>query len=225
MRSKRVVPFVVGVFIMGCASVAMAQQAESQLTLWSDVHINPGKVAEFEAASKDTTARMGKANVTFLRRVSVSEGLAYRFSTPFENMAALDTRRAQFDAMPPASDPSLEREAIHHIHTWIVRTRPDLIYAPDNPRVPLAEAGFIHEVRLCIRFGTQGEAGGILKKIGVLASSHNLLDAPLVYSQVADTGTDGPFLGLYFVARDAADYYAQSQKNAAMMGQDYQALA
>ena len=52
MKSKGVVVVLVGVFIMGCASVAVPQQAESQLVLIVERHVKPGMVAQFEAARK-----------------------------------------------------------------------------------------------------------------------------------------------------------------------------
>ena len=90
MRTKVIVAALVGVFV---ASVATAQESTYQLV--TELHINPGKTAEFEAAAKARRTRMTNANVTFTELVASNNGdVMYAFLTVgLENLAALDTRR------------------------------------------------------------------------------------------------------------------------------------
>ena len=68
-------------------------------------------------------------------------------------------------------------EAISHIESSLRRTRPDLSYIPDNPRVPIAEATFIREANLYLRFGTAGDAAEVLEEMGALFEKHNVRGA------------------------------------------------
>ena len=219
MKNKRLVTVFVCVVLAGWTSVAVAQQQ-----LVTTLHINPGKVAEFEQTSKARHARMAAAGVTFLERVAVADGPRYRFVAPMDNMAALDTQSAQMDAVAPADSEAQAnaREAIVSIDTAIRRARPELGHQPDNPRVPLDEAGFIRENRLYLRFGAEGDAVGILEQISALAKRRNLRDVVLVFSHV--TGNDGPFISVQFFAGDAADFHAMRERNNETLGTEYQAL-
>ena len=221
MRTKVIVAALVGVFV---AAVATAQ--ESQLRLEQELYVNSDKVAEFEAASANRRARMARGNVTFATRMSVSEGLpfVYRSLTiGLENMAALDKRQAQLDAMPTdQANNARAREAISHIESSLRRTRPDLSYIPDNPRVPIAEATFIREANLYLRFGTAGDAAEVLEEMGALFEKHNVRGAFFVTAQVTGSGPD---LRVSVPARNAADSFAESQRVIELLGAEYQALA
>ena len=220
MRAKVVIALLVGIFV---ASLATAQESRYQLV--TELHINPGKIAEFEAAVDARRARMTQANVTFTELVAASDDFGYTFLTVnLPNMAALDTRRAQFDAMPPGtpSDQERAREAIDHIDTSIRITRPDLSYVPADPRIPAGEAGFVHIIRLYVQQGATDEVGELLKQISALQRRHNVRDPRNVSAQV--TGSDGPLMVIAFFAKDAADFYTQNQKNTEMMGQELQGL-
>ena len=182
-------------------------------------------VAEFEAASKARTARMAKGNVTFARRVAVSEAGVYRFTTLLENdFASLDKRREQFNAMPPANSANLARarEAIRRIDSSITQSRPELSYVPDNPRLEPSEFGFFREIRLHLKLAAGGEVAGLLQKISELNRSRNIRDFRFISSQV--TGPGGEVFFIVFPARDAADYYTQSARNTESLGEEFQAL-
>ena len=227
MKSKRVIPFVVGVFIMsvvimGWAPVAMAQQAESQFQFVNEVHIVPGKTAEFEELIAARNARMGRANVTFGTRVSAGEGVpnVYRSVTlGLENLAALDTRQAQLDAMPPPAGGA--RGVIDHIESSIRRTRPDLAHNPANPRIPIGEAGFLREVNFYVQFGAQQEAEAITQEVRALYEKHGIRTPRFVTSQVTGSGAD---LRIVIPARDAADFYTENQRENTLLGEEFQAL-
>ena len=71
-------------------------------------------------------------------------------------MAAFDKLQAELDAMP-AGEPGAARGVIDHIESSIRRARPDLWFSPDNPRVPIAEATFVREIDVYLKFGTEPE--------------------------------------------------------------------
>ena len=203
------------------ASAAFAQPAESTLLAVLDVHIAPGKNADYEQLQKARNARMADGNVTFGTRVSVAQGLpvVYR-NTAFglENMAAFDALRAQLQGMP-SGEPGAARGIIHHIESSIRRTRPDLAYIPENARVPVGEAGFLREIDVYLQFGTRTEAEAIVKEVTALYEEHDIRNTFLVSSSV--TGS-GPSLRFVSPARDAADFYVENQRVTALLGVELQ---
>ena len=152
----------------------------------------------------------------------MTAGPVYRYSTPLEGIEELDNRLGWFQRQGGGPSDSVRRlfEAIDHRDRSILRTRPELNYEPDNPRVPRAEADYIHRIRLHIKPGTGREVAERLEQLSALRRRHNIRDARIVWSKV--TGSAG--FELTSFARDAADYYAQSQKNGEMMGDDFQTL-
>ena len=209
-----------------CSCPRWRQHRSSQLQYVNEIHINPGKTAEFEAANANRNARMAKAGVAFATRVTVSDGLpaVYRSLTPgLANSAALVTRQEQLDAMPPdQANTARAREAIGHIESSLRRSRQDLSYVPDNPRVPIGEATFIREANLYLRFGTAGEAAEIIEAVGTLFKSNNVRSGFFVSAQVTGSGPD---LRISIPGRNAADAFAQNQRVIERLGDEYQALA
>lgn len=221
MRTKALVATLVGVFV---ASLATAQ--ESQLQYVNELHINPGKTAQFEAANANRNERMSGAGVTFGTRITVSDGLpaVYREVTPgLGNMAALATRQAQLDTMPTdEANAARAREAIAYIESSIRRSRPDLSYVPGNPRVPIGQVTFIREANLYLRFGTAGEAAEIIEAVGALFEENNVGNGFFVNSRVTGSGPD---IRIAIPGRNAADSFAENQRVTELLGEEYQALA
>ena len=223
MKNKCVVLFVLGTCIMGCSPGATAQQTEPQFSVLEEISINTGMVAEFEAASKARTARMVAGNVTFRRRVAVSEGGVYRFRTLLEgDFASVVRWREQIDAMPPSSQPVSAAGIIESIDTSVFQSRPDLSYIPDERRLEGSEVGFLREIRLYVKFGAQAEVAALLLQISELNELHNISGRRLVSSQFIGPGT--PVFSLLLLARDAVDYYTQSASDAEALGEDFQDL-
>ena len=223
MNTKLLAPIVALALATGWSSSALAQP-ESTFQLVAEIHIVPGQEAEFEALNKARNMRLADGNVSFPTRISVAEGLplVYRSSSyGLENLAALDTRQAQIDAMPPASTPGAARGVIDHIESSIRRTRPDLNYAPDSPRVPVAEASFIREIDLYLRFGTAADAEDVVKQVMALYGRHNVQNQVFVTSAVTGNGPDLRFVSF---GRDAADFYAENQRVTELLGGDLQSL-
>ena len=222
MKSKLLVPLLVGVLITGWASAVMAQQAESQLRLITEVHVKPGLVPQYEAAIKEAVAFRTENEFPFRIGAYVTEGLVYRYVAFLESWEDMSTNDQWYAEHPPPDFVPRLQEATDHDTRSFQRSRPALATIPDNPRLRTGEAGFFHEIRLYLRPGTEGGAAEILKNFSALYRQHDIQDGRVVWSQVS--GSEGPLFALYFPARDAADYYAQRQKNLEMMGDEYQAL-
>ena len=217
MKNTYVVAALVGVFLAGSTPLAIAQGGqESQLIAITELHVKPGMNAEFEAGRKRVIARWEEHGRSFPAQMSVNEQGVYRQVSFRGGWEDFDRSRQEVQAMP-GNNPRA-RGVVDHIRQSILRTRPELSYAPDDPRVPGAEAGFIRYVFIYLRPGTGDEAAEILTKYSALNRRHNIRDNTIVTSSVV--GYDAPMLLLRFHARDVEDYYAQSQENNRMLGDE-----
>ena len=209
--------------LMLVATTAAGQQAQSTLQLVTYVHVVPGKNVEFEAVHQERNARMAAADVSFRNRISVLEGQPsiYRSVTPgLANMAALDARRAELDAMG-AGDPDRILGVIDHIESEVRRTRPDLSYAAENPRMPFSEVRFFRSIEVYLRAGTQARYEEQLKALVALHERHGTQTSFFVSSAVQGSG---PSLRISIPARDAADFFAEYQAMEERLGEERQAL-
>ena len=206
---------VVALFMVSLPSCASAQQDQPQFFLWQDVHINPGKAAEFEQVRANRNAGMTEANVTFGRIVYALDRNVYRLAIPLSNMADLDKMRTQESAMS-TGNPAFSREVIHHIETSIQQPRPELSYTPtaqlvphfgDVPGVSDAEVGFYRGFTFYLKFGTANDAADIIQQIRALYEENSVENGFAVFSKVTGSGPD---FSVFFPARDAVDFYTEN---------------
>jgi len=228
-RSTQMKPKIILALILIAAGVsssplgALAQPAESTLQLVQELHVSAGKAGAYEAITAARNARMADAGVTFSHFVLMREGSppVYRSITGgLENMAAFDMRNAQMASMAPAP-PGSARGIIENIESSIRRTRPDLSYLPDNPRIAIGDVGFIREINIYLPFGSRAEAARIITQVNALMRRHNIRNPFFVSMSVMG---NGPALRIVTPARDAADFYAENQRQAATLGAEWRAL-
>ena len=172
--------------------------------------------AEFEAGRKRVIERWKEQGLSFGAQMSVNQQGVYRQVSFRGDWEDFERRRQEVQAMHGTNHASLE--SVDHIRQSILRGRPELGYAPDNPRVPGDEAGFIRYVFIYLRPGTGDQAEEILKKQAALRRRHNIRDNVIVTSSVI--GYDAPMLLLRFHARDMEDYYTQTRENRRMLGDE-----
>jgi len=201
MKNAVTMTVVAGLMIVGAASAA---QAQNQLTLVQDVHVNPGKTALYEEAKLGRNTRMADAGVTFGSRTFANDRNVFSNLIPLSNMADLDKRRTELSNLA-AGNSTLASEAIHHIDSSISRLRPDLGYTPTTPRVPADEVGFYRGFHWHLKFGTANEAADIVRQIRALYEENNLQIGFAVFTKVTGSGPD---LSAFLPARDAADFYS-----------------
>ena len=191
---------VVGVLLCG---VSARSQAQDGLSLWQDVHVNPGTIAEYEELRHGRNARMAAAGVTYPIRVHDNEGV-FRLVTPLASMADFDARQAQANPLRVANS-GRAGEVIHHIDSTLARFRPDLSYRPTTPRVATEDIGFSRGFEYYVTFGGRAEAVELLQQIRAAFEAENAEVGYVVAEKVTGSGPD---LSVFLGARDAADFYA-----------------
>ncbi len=216
-----------GMLCLGLSLSAVTAQTPSdgQFVRVHQIHVKPGMTAQYEAARKDLIAEFAKHKYSYGFTESRGENLVYRRVIQLDNWADLDRRSAEGARIRPSLDPSIRRrldEAVDHLTYWTFRTRPDLAYTPDNPRLSPEEVGFHHYVFLYLRRGIGNEFDETLKKLLDLRKKH--LPGDVITVAQAVTGSDVPMLLIRIPAKDAADYYAQTQRLQSAAGAEQQRL-
>ena len=142
-----------------------------------------------------------------------------KFSFLVDGWQAIDVFEQWVDNLPGASE---GRQAMVNAASgfdrsfW--RTRPDLGYAPANPRLQIGDAGLVREVRFHIRPGTFPELAEVLQELAALYERHSIARRRIVWVQVA--GADGPAVSTFHFARDAADRAEQAELEQETMGDE-----
>lgn len=151
---KKVICVVSAAFLTAYAPQGADGQQESRLQHVTEVHVKPGQVPLFEAAHAGRNERMAAAGVSFVARGTVSEALVYRFVTPVGDYEGLARREAEMRGMPSRAPGAPNgNDAIDHVDTYLRWTRPDLGYAPDNPRLAGADRQAVQRVRVYVQQG------------------------------------------------------------------------
>ena len=205
------------------ATVAFAQQAAAPFTVIEEVHVTPGMDSEFEAVARARTLRMATGNLSFAQYAGASENGFYRFFTQLsDDFSSVDRWRKEIAGMPPAAGPVSGVDIIQHIDRSVWQSRPDLSHVPESPRLENSEFGFSRTVRLFVKFGAEAEASSLLRQIAALEEGANVRDPRFVSSRVL--GPESPTFELQFFARDASDYYRQTARKVATLGEAFQDL-
>jgi len=223
-RSIVVAPLV-GLLLGLWTSNTPAQEAsQGSLVRILTVKVDPSQVSEYEAAVKDLFAAMAKGKFSFPISGAVGTDLDYTFVTPIENFAALDKMRRDVSQVFEANPQIVERlsKTTESRTYFVIQGRPDLSYAPDNPRLQPDEIGFMHLDRYFIRPGTEAEAEATAKEWVKLYKRKYVSDGFRV--SMAVTGADLPIVGVGVFAKDALDYQAQAKKLEGQLGEDAQKL-
>ena len=107
-------------------------------------------------------------------------------------------------------------------NAWLARSRPDLSYTPENPRLKPGEAQFAHYYFFYIRPDAQAQMDAVLKKFVELFKKHKI--GMGFSSGVAITGVNLPFYVVGSGAKSISDYWTESEKNVAICGEEWVAL-
>lgn len=190
-----------GMALMTFATTSISQAQD--FALYEDVYVHPGSSADYAQLRLDRVRRMAAAGVTFGSRTFENESY-FRTVTVLSDMAELDERRTQLEAMTPGNA-TLARETIHRIDTSIVHMRPDLSYQPTTPRVPLDETEYARGIDYYLKFGTRAEATEIVKQIRHLLEANN---APVGFTVDFKVTGGGADLSVFLYARNVADFYS-----------------
>ena len=164
------------------APASLAQAPEGVMVSIVETHVKPGMALQFEAARKAVVANWTKDNFSYAVSESRGDGSIYRRTTVVESLTDLDRAVTENSGLGPIDRSMQNRmnEAVDHISNTIVRTRPELFYTPENPRLSGDEVGLYHYVFLYPRSGTRRQMTQAITKYRDLWAKHNERDGFIV---------------------------------------------
>jgi len=230
MRGKVSVILMVGFVVSLCATATLAQVEEQKATLFLfwDVLVNPSKVVEFEAATKEEVTLYSKHKFPYPWSSASTDDFHYYFLIPVDKFADIDniykaldeTQKkmgAEYQALMKRFSGTYEYT---HMYMWYLNH--ELSYTPENPRLKVEEVKNIYYTYLYFKPGMEKEAEEIAKKWKALYKSKNISDR--YYLWVGDIGTDMPVYCVLGGGKSAADFFSQAEKNDKLLGEEAMAL-
>ncbi len=216
---KKVICVVSAAFLTAYAPQGADGQQESRLRHVTEVHVKPGQVPLFEAAHAGRNERMAAAGVSFVARGTVSEALVYRFVTPVGDYEGLARREAEMRGMPSRAPGAPNgNDAIDHVDTYLRWTRPDLGYAPDNPRLAGADRQAVQRVRVYVQQGKMDEVVAVLREVRELYGRHGIAEGYAV--SIQGMGPDAPILEIQLSGSSLADIYEAGARIEGLLGSE-----
>ncbi len=209
-----------------------AQAPAGQLYSVHREHANPARLAEYESTSREFATAIKQHKIsTFPSPYNVwsFDDLSYDFVAPMatlDDLAKLPTTFATLaERMGEAKFADLWSRANATMLSWddvVIRERPDLGYAPANPRVSVEETAVVRFDSYYLRPGTEGQVDQLAKDWRALATAKGIRDGYRIFETVV-----GPELPLLIVAtpgKDATDLATAWAANAKTGGAEWQAL-
>jgi hypothetical protein len=197
-----------------------AQEQKSQLYSISEMAVKPAMAAKFEAAVKKEI----ELGYPMPFETYSTDDFFYYFLVPIENYAGIDSMtKAEGDW---AAKIGQEYQALmksvegtfDYYRAGVVRSVPELSYAPKKPRLKPEEQKFISWGYAYVEFGKEKEFADICKQFVEVSKSK---DTSIGWNMfVVESGTEMPF---YFWAeggKSAAEYYAENEKVMKKMGEE-----
>ncbi len=224
-----------GIALLFAAVFALAAQAQppsGQLFLVHREHADPAKLAQYESTSAEFRSALKEHKITSfpLNYMAWSyDDLTYDFIAPmsgFEDLAKISSTFAELGRKLGAEkfDDLMARGNAAMLSTddVIIRERPDLGYAPANPRVSVAETGVVRFDYYYLRPGAEFELDQLAKEWRALATAKGIRDGYRVFETLF-----GPHIPVFVVAtpgKDAADLATAWATNVKTGGAEWQAL-
>jgi len=218
----------VAVFVAVCLCAVLfvfsgltgAQEQKSQLYSITEVVVKPAMVAKYEAAVK----REIELGYPHPFEGYSTDDYHYYFLVPIDNYAGIDTlNKVEADWAAKAGEDFKElmksvEGTLDYYRSGVVRSLPELSYAPKKPRLKPEEQKFIIWGFAYVEFGREKEFAEISKQIVELSKSK---DTSIGWNTfVVESGTEMPF---YFWAeggKSAAEYYAENDKVMKKFGEE-----
>jgi hypothetical protein len=231
LRSRSIVAgtTLVSLFAASLAAPAAAQQ-DAQMPAMVRVlafQTELGNPMAYETGIKDLYKGFEQAGVDFpiFGAVSMTNPGEYTFVMPMQSFADLDHQNQLIGKamMGPSAAAMTQLNGMTVSSTeeiWMAR--PDLGYAPSNPRLSMEEGMLTHLALLRPTPEHAMALGDVIKKAAAAYKKHGIQDGFEVFELAL--GADGPAYAILTRAKDMADYYAQNAKNQQKMGADWQAI-
>ena len=221
------VAFLVSLCVL--TSWAQDEKQKSQAYFLLDVMVRPSMIAEYETAAKEMIALNAQYNASYGWFGFQGDDFHYYFFMPVKDLADLDNMfkadRELEKKMGEEKSKEIEKlfsGTYECVHTYMIYTRPDLSYTPENPRLKPEEAIFSKWILYSVLPDKEKEFQEILKKFIPLAQSKNVTEGYGI--SVGAMGMDAPQYVVSFSGKSAADQAAHYAKTIELLGEEVMVL-
>ncbi len=224
MKSK--VIFMV-VFLMGFSLVFTASQAEEQksaLLLVEEQIVKPAKIAELEAALKEMVAYCVEHNFPYGWETYSDDNYRYYYVIPIKDLSDINNvMKASAELGKKVGEPwqTMMNKYVgtyEYVKMGVIRTRPDLSYVPEKPRLQPDEAVYIRWGMCYVKADKTAEFEEIMKKWVALFKKNNIVDGFNTF--MGEMGTDNPFYFWAEYGKNPADFFSHSDKVMEILGDE-----
>jgi len=220
------------VSLLSLSSAFSQEMPKPELYIIHEEGIKPSSMMSYEAASKDFLNALAEKKVSspaMMWNAYLTDDMHYLYVSRIPNFAALDSMQPEWDkaktAVGAARWADLERrgsEGIASYNEIVTMRRPDLSYAPANPRLKMEEQRYFRLDFYYLMPGKQAEAEAIAKDYVVLFKQKNIAESYNIYMGVL--GNDLPVLVAVIPAKSAADQAMADERVNAALGADVRPL-
>ena len=197
-----------------------ALEQKSQLYSITEIVVKPAMTAKYEAVIK----REIELGYPHPFEGYSTDDYHYYFLVPIDNYAGIDTlNKMEADWMAKTGEDFKElmksaAGTIDYYRSGVVRSLPELSYAPKKPRLKAEEQKFITWGFAYVEFGKEKEFADVCRQFVEVSMSK---DTSIGWNMfVLESGAEMPF---YFWAeggKSAAEYYAENDKVMKKMGEE-----
>ena len=227
MRSKISIVLIVGLMVSFCTLAILAQTEEqkSQLYFVEEVAVKPSMLSVHEAAIKEMVGLSSEHKYSYPWYAYNTDDFHYYYVFPVENLSETENIfKAWGEIAKKLPGEQLQtlmknyQSTYEYAKYFMFRTRPDLSYTPESPRLKPEEANFTYWGFCYLLPGREREFEKICKEFAALDKSINRPDGWNTF--VGDIGMDMPLYFWTMHMKNAADFWNQDEINTKKLGEE-----
>jgi len=219
------------VFLLAFGSLFTLSQAEEQksaLLLVEEQIVKPAKIAELEASLKEMVAYCAEHNFPYGWETYSDDNYRYYYVIPIKDLTDINNiMKASAEFGKKVGEPwqAMMNKYVgtyEYVKLGVMRTRPDLSYVPEKPRLQPDEAVYIRWGMCYVKADKTVEFEEIMKKWVALFKEKNVGDGFNTF--MGEMGTDNPFYFWAESGKSPADFFTWSEKIMEMIGEEAEPL-
>lgn len=231
MRGKVSIVLFVGLVMSFFALTTWAQDKEQKAQAYFvvEIAVKPSMIAKYETAVKEMVSLSSQYKTTYPWYGFLADDMKYHFLSPVENLADLDNMFKEDSEFEKKIGEEKLKEieklvagTYEYVHTYMIHHRPDLSYAPENPRLQLDTANFRHLIYYYIQPDKEKEFVEILKKFVSQPKIKSINDGYDIY--FGGIGMNTPACIIVLSGKNAADFETNYEKIWEVLGEEAMAL-
>lgn len=189
--------------------------------------VEPSKAAQFQEVAREVAEVLRREGATDISYSCMrSEEVVFTFILPLLGLGDVELQLGALDRVGSELGEDWARraaEAIEYTNEFMVVNRPDLSYAPKEPRLSADEIGMTHFDFYYLDFGSQGAASETARRFAGLHKEMACDTGFEVYEVMR--GAELPLLIIATPAKSMADFYTNQEKVMQTLGSRVAGLA